>query len=354
MRKMAGRWFNMISRLALFITLFASGAVQVYAPSFSITERGERELLFMFYNVENLFDTINDEDINDDEFTPEGTRRWTISRYNRKLHSLAKVIVAAGGWYPPEMVGLCEVENQGVVEDLITRTVLSNFNYGVVHVESRDRRGIDVSFIYNRDVVNIVSYDTIEPGMGDGREEWRSRPVLYIETEVGGEIVHLFLNHWPSRRGGVLGGQRLRKLLASEIAEAAAGIREREGEDAAIVIAGDFNCSPDDEEMLILESARFVNMARDLSDIGLGTYRFRGVWQMLDQVLVSESMIGSGSPVSAISFDIFSPDFLLYDDPSFPGRKPFASYEGFTYIGGYSDHLPVLLSIGLRRVAPAD
>jgi Endonuclease/Exonuclease/phosphatase family len=305
----------------------------------------------MFYNVENLFDTTDDSLTDDDEFLPSGLRRWNYQRYNRKINSLYKTIIAAGWWDPPAIAGFCEIENRKVVEDLVFGTYLSKYRYTIVHEDSPDERGIDVCLIYRKDIAEMIDYCYFKPsGLA---EEFRTRKVLYSRFIIAGDTIHLFINHWPSRRGGVLAGEDLRTEIARAVRSRIDSLFRTVSE-PKIIVVGDFNATPDDQVTAILTSpsnddAVMVNLSGNFRG-NTGTYRYMGTWEMIDQVFVSEGLINCRKGISADpgSFRIFSPDFLLKKDQKFPGMTPFSTYSGYRYQGGYSDHLPVLLDLRLR------
>lgn len=306
---------------------------------------------FMFYNAENLFDIYDDTLTDDNEFLPAGTMRWNKARYNKKINSLAKTIIAAGEWQPPEIIAFCETENRKVLEDLLAGAVMLKYDYGILHENSPDERGIDVALIYRKDIVRIISSKNFLPTSG-GRKITGTRSVLYSKCLIFNDTLHFFVNHWPSRRGGVLAGEALRMEIAGMIRDKVDSLGKI-CKDPKIIIAGDFNCTPVDRVMLKLAETmdcRLINLSKELSDKGSGTYRFRGAWELIDQVIVSEGLMfrKTGLSASDTSFRIFNPDFLLRDDPAYPGLKPFATYNGYRYQGGFSDHLPVLLDLQIR------
>ena len=309
----------------------------------------------MFYNVENLFDTFDDQDTEDDEFMPEGTKRWTFKRYTAKINSIYKVIMAAGeGWEPPSIIGLCEVENRHVVEDLINETYLSGFNYGIIHEDSRDPRGIEVCIIYRKDRAVLLSHKYIEP-VEYGISGFKTRSILYSKWLIDRDTIDIFLNHWPSKRGGALAGEPTRTALARLLLMMSDSLNKSTGGQAKIVMAGDFNCTPVDSEMLMLcedsdrdtGNFRLVNLCEPLSEKGSGTYRYMGTWEMLDQVIVSAPLLYSsnGLKTERKNLVVFNPDFLLKKDNRYPGPTPYSTYYGFRYQGGFSDHLPLILDL---------
>lgn len=305
-------------------------------------------LRLMFWNAENAFDVYNDSLTRDDDFLPSGVMRWNLKRYKRKISDLYKTIIAAGEWTPPEIIAFCEIENKKVLEDLVYGTYLSRYDYGIIHEDSPDERGIDVCLIYRKDKVKIISSDYRIPS-GFSNNDFGSRSVLFASIGAEGDTIHLFINHWPSRRGGVLAGEELRSKIALMVKELADSINAH-SPNSKIIIAGDFNCTPDDNEIRLLTgrggSIPLINLS-EVKTAGPGTYRYMGTWEMIDQVIVSKSLLKPdyGLGVRQNSFQIFSRDFLLMKDAKYPGLSPYSMYRGYKYQGGISDHLPVLLDL---------
>jgi len=326
-----------------------------------ITTSGQKdsvhdEAVVMFYNCENFFDTDDSAVAGDDEFLPGGVRRWNRTRYIKKINNLSKVILAAGEWNPPAIVGLCEVENRKVLDDLISLSPLAGLGYGIIHSESPDPRGIDVCFIFRKDMVRVLQYASILPdSIPSGG--FRTRSVLYSKLTILEDTLHLYINHWPSRRGGVLAGELMREAIADMVRDNVDSILTVSARGARVIIMGDFNCSPDDPVMERLVNPEksadpvLVNMAREDMANNNGTYRYLGKWEMLDQIIVTVEMLTSRKGLSTRpgSFSVFRSDFLLRDDPSYPGKTTFPTYYGYKYQGGFSDHLPVMLRLRLIR-----
>ena len=312
---------------------------------------------FMFYNVENFFDTRDDPEKDDDEFLPSGERRWSFARYTRKKNSICKVIVAAGEWDPPALVGLCEIENRSVLDDLLATSYLEKYGYSVIHEESGDPRGIDVALLYRQDVITpILSRYLIPEGYSPGT--FLTRAVLYAKLLINDDTLHLFINHWPSRRGGTLSGQPLRIELAGMIRHYCDSISAANSNRVKILIAGDFNSTPLDREIMLLCGgqegrggvAGITNLSSVCSAEDKGTYRYMGLWETIDQILVSDDLIESdtGLYVKNNGFKIFSEDFLMKKDPKYPGVTPLSTFYGYRYQGGFSDHLPVIIDLYCR------
>jgi exonuclease III len=315
---------------------------------------GFQPVRLMFYNVENLFDVYDDTLKEDDDFLPGGLMRWNLTRYIKKINSIYKTIVAAGGWNPPAIVAFCEVENRKVLEDLVYGTYLSKYDYGIIHQESPDPRGIDVCLIYRKNVVDIIDYRYWIPSEIN-REKFTSRSILYTRLAINSDTVHLIVNHWPSRRGGVLAMEDLRMIIAAMVREKVDSLLDNNSAGAKIIVAGDFNSIPDDQEMKSLTVPHdsvisLVNLSAGPAAKGLGSYRYMGTWEMIDQILVSAGLLTSGRGLYTDPnlFSVFKTDFLLRKDPKYPGLSPLSTYRGYRYQGGFSDHLPVLLDLKAR------
>ena len=343
---MSGGILPEISFILLLLTLnFKSGYSQV-VPS--------QPVRIMFYNVENFFDIYDDSLTDDNGFLPDGLMRWNLTRYKKKTNSLYKTIIAAGEWEPPPVIALCEIENRKVLEDLIYGTYLLKYNYNIIHEESPDRRGIDVCLIYRKEIANVIYYRYWIP-VEIKQKDFNSRSVLYTKILIGSDTIHLIVNHWPSRRGGVLASENYRLLIASMVREKIDSLVEKNPSGARIIVLGDFNSTPDDQAIRSLvcssdSGKTMINLSERLDDSGLGTYRYMGTWEMIDQVIVSKGLLvcREGNYTEPDLLRIFKPDFLLKKDPKYPGFSPYSTYHGYKYQGGFSDHLPVFLDLKIR------
>jgi hypothetical protein len=312
----------------------------------------------MFYNVENLFDTQNDPEKDDDEFLPEGSRHWTGTRFFQKINHISQVIMAAGEDNFPTVVGLCEIENQSVLESLLFRTQLGKLGYQIIHKESPDKRGIDVALLYRKTLFKPIIYEAI-PVKNPNDNQFKTRDILYVKGIMRTDTIHFFINHWPSKSGGIGATKPLRALAASTLRVKTDSLLNL-NKQSNIVIMGDFNDSPSDvsiKEVLgakspdeIINSNSLYNLALPLAKKGKGTNKYNGKWSLIDQIIVSGNLINVGKlKPSAGSFQIFSPDFLLENDEANLGKKPFRTYSGFKYNGGFSDHLPVLIDLYFKN-----
>jgi hypothetical protein len=305
----------------------------------------------MFYNVENFFDTSDDTLTDDNDFLANGLMRWNLTRYNKKILSLYKTIIASGDWDPPAVIAFCEIESRKVLENLIYETNLSKYKYSIVHEDSPDRRGIDVCLIFRKDIINVVGYEYWYPIDTDG-QKFNSRSILYTKFVIYSDTLHIIANHWPSRRGGVLAGDGLRQQVASLVKKKVDSLLVSSSYSSKIIIIGDFNCTPDDQIISSLidsevPSKSLVNLSDIMDNDGSGTYRYMGIWEMIDQVIVSRSLLydEKGLSTEPNMLRIFKPEFLMKKDPKYPGLSPLSTYRGFKYQGGFSDHLPVYLDL---------
>lgn len=314
--------------LALCISYYMTG-MDLFAQSAPRTE-----LCFLWYNVENLFYPGDDSIPGDDEFTPEGLRHWSWFRYRQKLTALAKVIIASGRGDPPELVGLCEVENARVMEELSTHPILAPYNYSYVHAESMDHRGMDLACLIRRDKILPMEWETI-PFTYPVKE---TRDMMHLVLGWKGDTLDLFLLHLLSKYGGAGATADLRRMQAGQAVHVLDSVYSARTQ-ALIMVAGDFNDAYQGYSMAPFRSARFGgdSLVALLSENVRASYKFRGRWIHLDQILVLSSVHLQSAQVTALEL---AP--LLIEDLQYGGIKPRRTYEGFRYRGGISDHLPLV------------
>jgi hypothetical protein len=304
----------------------------------------------MFYNTENLFDAVDDTLNDDSEFLPGGLRHWNSYRYINKLDCISKVIVAAGEWEAPAVVGLCEVENEHVVKDLARNQLLEGIGYSYIHYDSPDKRGIDLCLLYRPDIVKVISHESWLPPAYI-TSDFNSRNVIFVKAEIFKDTLNFILCHWPSRRGGVMAADNQRTLIVETVINKIDSLRKTMTSGEKIILMGDLNSTPDFEMVKhTADKCRLINLSELPASKGKGSYRFNGKWEMTDQILVSENLCKS-SP-TRMSYNVtFAPlekDFLLEDDPDYPGRRPFSTYRLYKWVGGFSDHLPVVLNLSQK------
>lgn len=308
----------------------------------------------MFYNTENLFDTIDDPLIDDAEYLPTAKSNWNTEKYNTKLSHLSQVIEAAGF---PIIVGFSEVENKTVLNDLVKQPALAAKNYAFVHFDSPDERGIDVALLYQSAKFK-VQYSKPIKIIFDKEPDDKTRDILYVKGQAGNETMHVFVNHWPSRREGEELTRHRREAAANTLRKVVDSLFTAD-KNAQIVIIGDFNDSPTDESMLkdlktLPSNSKIVtknlyNLADRFAKEGKGTHKYKGEWGTLDQIIVSSALFDKkGLYTQADGANIGEFDFLLSPDPK-GGQWTNRTYAGTKYLGGYSDHLPVYLNLYLGK-----
>lgn len=306
------------------------------------------------YNVENLFDCQHDRGHDDHEFLPDGDKRWNTYKYWKKLNALVKVVAAVGERRIPDLVVLCEVENDTVVRDLCQRSALRTLGYRYVVTGSEDARGIDVAVLYQPGTFRLLSCDTIRiPSREAGFPP--TRDLLYLQGRlISGDTLHLVACHLPSKYSGTRAADRHRLLAASTVASVCDSILHFHSQ-GLLVVTGDFNASAS-EKLFRSELGAACGLRllpelplEDVRRVG-GTYRYQGYWSSLDHFLVSEALCHPSSPVvlkDSVSRIADFP-FLLQTDEKYGGVKPFRTYLGPRYLGGYSDHLPLWLDLLIR------
>lgn len=327
---------------------------------FSINISGQRtrkEFTIIFYNVENLFDTEDDPLTDDKEFTPDSEKSWDQDKYEKKLKDIARVLSSVNSSDLPEIIGLCEIENRKVLEELVNIRSLRKGNYSIVHSESPDNRGIDVAFLYRGDEFSVHESKSI-PVIFPFDSSLTTRDILYVTgKEKDGESFHFFVNHWSSRSQGEKETEPKRIYAAVTLRKEIDVLMNRDP-DAKIVIMGDFNDEPTNRsifEMLLANNKRknasereLYNLMYDLHNIdNAGTYFYRGSWNMLDQIIVSQSLIRdkTGYHTGFDNGKILKQQWMLYHDQQLDEYVPNKTYGGPEYYGGISDHLPVYVTL---------
>lgn len=320
-------------------------------PFYLFAQEQKNSFRLMFYNVENYFDPFDDTLTNDNEFLPEGVRHWNYSRFLKKRNAIYKTIMALGGWEPPAIIGLCEIENRFVLKQLVYETPFAQFDYRIIHEESPDHRGIDVALLFNPKVFQVLNHKAIEINFPEAPES-KTRDILYVKGIVFNEdTLHVFVNHWPSRYGGELSSESRRIFVARQLARSV-DVLLKKNPGAAIVVMGDFNdyfFNRSIKEELNAgkdrEGNRLLNLMPE-NNYALGTHKFEGEWGILDQIMVSPALI---SPDKGIFVEgeahIFDAGFLMQEDIKFLGKKPFRTFLGMKYQGGFSDHLPIFIDL---------
>ena len=300
---------------------------------------------FVELNCENLFDCRHDSLKNDTEFLPDGSYHWTRTRYWRKLNRVGQTIIACGvkgqSWQLPDMVALCEVENDSVLHDLTRRSLLRNARYDYVMTCSPDERGIDVALVYSPFSFRLIRSHSVrvEP-IKDMRP---TRDILYASGVIAsGDTLHVIVAHLPSRRGGERHSRPFRMAAADRVAAVADSVYNV-SKDAKIIIAGDFNDYANSASVRMLCGKRLKDISAEATgrNGAKGTYRYQGEWGSLDHILVSESLARN-----VVDCYINDAPFLVEPDEKYGGLKPRRNYLGPRYQNGFSDHLPLVATFG--------
>lgn len=307
-----------------------------------------------FYNLENLFDTHRDETIYDEEWTPEGARHWNDEKYHQKLHNLSRVISQIGtdeNKNMPTLLGVSEIENRKVLEDLIAQPELVAADYGIVHFDSPDRRGIDVGLLYQKKYFTPITYKNIPLYIYDSEDRASrvyTRDQLVVTGLLEGEMISLIVNHWPSRSGG--------EKRSSPKREAAAALNKKIidslyqiNKDAKIITMGDLNDGPYNKSVSEVLGAKkrreevkkgeLYNPMYKMYEEGAGTIAYRDAWDIFDQMILSEPLLERDfSTYRYWKANIFIRSFMLESQGTYKGY-PLRNQSNGT--PGFSDHFPV-------------
>ncbi len=303
------------------------------------------DVYFMFYNVENLFDLLDDEMTRDDEFAEGNEKNWNEHKLVKKIRSIYKVIISAGNWNPPAFIALAEVENREVLLKLLNQTPLKELDYGIIHFDSPDERGIDLALLYRKSVFQTSHQQAIEIGFPFDSSN-KTRDILYVAGKIDQDTMHVFINHWPSRFGGTMASEPYRSYLSQVLCQQIDSIIIR-NPNARIIICGDFNDELGNnslQELLTCTERKIHPLNPAITKKIPGSIKFQQKWYIFDMFMVSEALLDTSSVMYADkTYQIIAEDFMLLEDSRGYGVKPFRTYNGPHYIGGCSDHLPVLM-----------
>ncbi len=335
-------------------------------PFFGLSQDGHiyKIRTIAFYNIENLFDTENDSLTFDDDRTPEGKDNWTQERYLRKVENITKVLSEIGTDVTktsPDIIGLCEVENKKVVEDLINHPNLIAKDYGIIHFDSPDERGIDVAFLYKKSafIPNTFKSHRLLLSNTEGFRDY-TRDQLVVGGFLDNEQIHFIVNHWPSRSGGEARSKPFR-IAAAKLNKRIIDSIIRLDVTTKIISMGDFNDDPTDDSLKkilktkgnrkSLKENDLFNPMEKLHKKGIGSLAYRDKWNLFDQFFFTESLISDEKKnYSFWKAGVHNPSYLLSQSGKYKGY-PFRTYAGGSYIGGYSDHFPVYLYL-IKKVVP--
>ena len=315
----------------------------------------------VFYNLENLFDIYNDPETHDDEFTPQGVKQWNQTRYEKKLWNMERVLfdIAAQQKDYPIVIGVSEIENRTVLEDLISQPKLRGGNYRICHYDSPDARGVDVAFLYRADVFKLEGSDNIKLHV-DGLPNFRTRDLVVMWGTIEGEPFYFLVSHWPSRLGGKEASQFKRDACATQIREIKDSLL-RENPATKVIVMGDFNDDATDASLVEVMGAKgdvndlqpgdFFNPYNEMLRAGLGTLAYQDEWNLFDNICVTENLVnaekGTLRIIKGKKFygNIFTRPYMLQLEGQYK-NYPLRTFVSNNFQDGYSDHFPVYIYIG--------
>ena len=348
-------------------------ALALFCTGADAQKKGSKNYVIGFYNLENLFDTYNDPAKNDEEFLPEGKNKWTDAKYQKKLHNMAKVIKSMkednGAWHA--LLGVSEIENRLVLEDLVMDPQIAEANYQIVHYDGPDRRGVDVALLYKPEVFTFLDSESI-PFTFEGssidwiqskeeRDYFRTRDILMVHGLIDGEHFAIYVAHLPSRAGGKPGGNQLRDR-GGEIMYNHAMMMQEKYPGIKIICMGDMNDNPTDPSMA--EYLHGKELMEDVTDTeffspfismlkaGFGSLAYQGVWSIYDLLLVNNALAHPQEGTFGLLQlhkkgyygRIYNAKFLTNQSGQYKGT-PFRTFSNGAFIGGYSDHYPTYIVI---------
>lgn len=315
----------------------------------------------VFYNLENLFDIYNDPETHDDEFTPTGVKQWNETRYQKKLYNMERVLfdIAAQQKEYPIVIGVSEIENRSVLEDLVSQPKLKGANYRICHYDSPDARGVDVAFLYRSDVFKLEGSDNIKLHV-EGLPNFRTRDLVVMWGTIEDEPFYFLVSHWPSRLGGKEASQFKRDACAKQIREIKDSLL-RENPATKVIVMGDFNDDATDDSIVEVMGAKgnvkdlvpgdFFNPYIAMLRAGLGTLAYQDEWNLFDNICVTENLVNAEKDklriIKGKKFygNIFTRPYMLQLEGQYK-NYPLRTFVSNNFQDGYSDHFPVYIYIG--------
>lgn len=334
----------------------------LFLTGFSQQKQQYKVAIISFYNLENLFDTIDNPRINDEEFLPQGPKNYNSAIYWNKISKLSTVISQIGTDMNPDgaaLLGVSEIENDTVLKDLVSHELLKKRNYQIVHYDSRDARGVDVGLLYNPKYFTVEQSDKLFVQLpGGSKDAWFTRDVLWVKGKLDGETIHVYVNHWPSRSGGEERSAPAREAAAQVVKNHVDSINKIEP-GAKIIIMGDLNDDPVNSSIAGILNAKgkqkdvrkggLFNPWMEMYRNGVGTLAYQDSWNLFDQIIVSYPWLDK-TQTNFFYYQprIFNREFMTENVGRYKGY-PMRTWDGNTYRGGYSDHFPTYIVV-LKKV----
>lgn len=324
----------------------------------------QKPYMVVFYNLENFFDTINDPETRDDEFTPDGSRKWNTVKYNKKLNNMERVLfdIASVQKTYPAVIGVSEVETRGVLEDIVSTPKLAPANYRIVHYDSPDRRGIDVGFLYRPDIFKLEGSAEI-PFKMPGQPNFLTRGFVTMWGTIDDEPFFFLVSHWPSRLGGKEASSPKREAAGRAIRMIKDSVLKN-NPSTKVVIMGDLNDDATDKSIVDpdclgakakvkdLQTGDFYNPFIDVLKAGMGTLAYQDSWNLFDNIIVSENLVNDKEGLRLKKSDgskyngyIFRRPYMVQQSGQYRGY-PLRTFVGTNFQDGFSDHFPVYIYIG--------
>lgn len=306
-----------------------------------------------YYNLENLFDTIDSENVRDSEYLPNSKKQWNTERYYYKLDNMARVLSEIATDKTPDglaVFGVSEIENRFVLEDLVKREALKDRNYQIVHYNSPDRRGIDVALLYNPEYFELTN--SYSAPFVDADTNFKTRDQLVVSGLLKGEEVHFQVNHWPSRSGGEK-RSRPKRNAAGKLARSLADSLIAINPNAKVMIMGDLNDDPTNQSVAKflkasgkkekLKDGYFYNPFHNLYNKGIGSLAYRDSWNLFDQIILTPALVSENKDTwSYYKAKVFKKNYMINQSGKYKGY-PKRTHAGGRFQGGYSDHFPVYM-----------
>lgn len=343
-----------MKRILFFSLVAIMLSFSTWAQSNDSQDKRYMVLGVAFYNLENLFDTINNNGKYDLEFSPEGAKKWDSEKYHAKLNNMAQAIASLATEVTPlgpAIIGVSEIENRSVLDDLVKNEQIKEWQLQVIHHDSPDRRGIDVGLLYNPyyfEPLHVTNHTLVI----DGDSTFRTRDQMCVTGLLSGEKVSVIVNHWPSRLGGEQRSSHLREAaaaLSKHIADSVWNVDPNQ----AVIIMGDLNDDPFNKSCSKILGAKkerkkvdehgFFNPFWKTLDKGIGSLAYRGVWNLFDQIIISGNTLGGKQTgLNYLSHRVHNKDFLTQQDGKYRGY-PLRTFSGVKFLNGYSDHYPTIV-----------
>ena len=342
-----------MKRFLLILSVMVLAATSVVAQ--------DKPYMVAFWNFENLFDIYNDPETHDDEFTPEGIKKWNETKYQKKLSNMERVIfdMAAINKEYPIVIGVSEIENRSVLEDFVAQPKLKGAKYRICHFDSPDARGVDVAFLYRADIFKLEGSDNIKLNVPE-LPNFRTRDLVVMWGTIEGEPFYFLVSHWPSRLGGKEASQFKRDACAKQIREIKDSLL-KENPATKVIVMGDFNDDATDASLVKVMGAKgklkelqtgdFFNPYYQMLKAGLGTLAYQDSWNLFDNICVTENLVngtyGKLRLIKGKKFygNIFTRPYMLQQEGQYKGY-PLRTFVTNNFQNGFSDHFPVYIYIG--------